>query len=182
MKYKRIVYITQTAVMLALLMGVQFTTRSFGQLVTGTLVNLILLVSVFIIGLHSGLTIAALSPFLAFMVGMGPAFINIVPFISGANAILVIVAYFVRNHIAQKSVKKIIFTATGLIAASVAKTFFLWVGLVIIALPLIPGINEKQIAVISAAFTWQPLVTALIGSTLTMIIMPVLKIAIKNKT
>ena len=180
MKNRQIAFITQTAVMLALLVGAQFITRSFGQFVTGALVNLILLVSIFTVGLGGGLTVAVVSPFLAFMVGIGPAFIQVVPFVAVGNAILVITAYVVRNHIVRKSLKGKAITALGLIAASSAKTLFLWIGLVIIALPLIPGINEKQITVISAAFSWPQLITALVGSALAMVVTPLLKTAIKS--
>jgi hypothetical protein len=176
---KRIKSRVQTAVMLALLIGVQFGTRSFGQFVTGSLVNLILLVSAFLVGTGAGLAVAALSPFLAFGVGIGPAFIQIVPFIAVGNVIFVLIAQIVKNRIAYSGTKDAFITASGLAAASIAKTLFLWVGLVIIALPMIPGINEKQMAVISASFTWPQLVTALIGSVLAMALVPMLKRALK---
>jgi len=180
MKNKKLVYITQTAVMLALLIGVQFATRSFSQFVTGALVNLILLTSVFMTGFSGGLTVAIASPFLAFLAGFGPAFIQIVPFIAAGNAILVSLAWVVRKRMTRFGAKDTCFAAIGLIAASAAKFLFLWVGLVAIALPLIPGIQEKQMEVIGAAFTWPQLVTALIGSALAMIIVPLLKKAIKQ--
>jgi len=141
MKNKKMAYITQTAVLLALLIGVQFVTRSLSQFVTGAMVNLILLVSVFMIGFSGGLTVAIASPFLAFLAGIGPAFIQIVPFIAAGNLILVSLAWVVRKRIARFDAKDTCFAAIGLIAASAAKFLFLWVGLVAIALPLIPGIQ-----------------------------------------
>ena len=181
MKNKKIAFIAQTGVMLALLIGVQFTTRSLSQFITGSLVNLILLVSLFVIGIASGITVAVLSPVLAFTVGMGPMFVQIVPFVAAGNAVFVIAAYFTRNYIARKTLKDTFFTALGLITAGAAKTLFLWAGLVKIALPLIPGIKEKQITVISAAFSWPQMVTALIGGALAMIITPLLKLAVQNR-
>ena len=177
MKLKKILF---TAIMLAFLIGVQFVTRSFGQFVTGTLVNLILLITVFTVGLGGGLVVAVASNFLAFLAGIGPALLPVVPFVAAANAILVSVAYLVRKHIAEKGVKNKLLTASGLIGAGAAKTAFLWVGLVLIALPLIPGIKEPQIAMLSAAFTWPQLVTSLAGGALTMLIMPLLQKAIKR--
>lgn len=180
MKNNKVVYITQTAVMLALLIGAQFVTRSFGQFVTGSVVNLILLVSAFMIGIYGGLTIAILSPMLAFLAGIGPAFIQIIPFIAVGNAIFVAIAWLIgKKSIHAFNGKNASLSTVGLIAASVSKFLFLWLGLVVIALPLIPGIKEKQIAVISASFSWPQLVTALIGSILAMIIVPQLKKAIK---
>jgi len=182
MKNNKTRFITYTAVLLALLLGVQFLTQSFSQFVTGSLVNLILLVSVFIVGIGSGLIIGLVSPFLAFFVGIGPAFIQITPFMAIANIILVSIASLVRKYIAKGNKKDVLITGAGLVTAAIAKTTFFWVGLVLIALPLIPGINEKQLAVISTAFTWPQLVTALIGSTLAMIIVPLLKKALKAGT
>lgn len=180
MKNNKVMYITQTAVMLALLIGVQLLTRSFGQFVTGSMVNLILLVSVFIIGIYGGLTIAVLSPLLAFLSGIGPAFIQIIPFIAIGNALFVVLAWLIaKNFIGCLRSKDIAISSLGLVAASITKFLFLWVGVVLFALPLIPGIKEKQIAVMAAAFSWPQLVTALIGSVLAMIIIPQLKKAIK---
>jgi hypothetical protein len=181
MKSNKIIYITQTAVMLALLIGAQFITRSFGQFVTGSMVNLILLVSVFIIGIYGGVTIAVLSPLLAFLAGIGPAFIQIIPFIAFGNILFVTIAWIIsKNFIATLSTKNIIISSIGLITASLSKFLFLLFGLVTVALPLIPGIKEKQLAVIGTAFSWPQLITALIGSILAMMIVPHLKKAIKQ--
>lgn len=181
MKNNKISYITQTAVMLALLIGVQTATRPFGQFVTGSLVNLILLVSVFMIGIYGGVTIALLSPILAFMAGIGPAFIQIIPFIAIGNAIFVIAAWLIAgSSIAKADKRAVTKSSVGLAAASAAKFLFLWIGLVMIALPMIPGIKEKQAAVIGASFSWPQLVTALIGSILAMIIVPLLKKALRK--
>ncbi|MGB7606307.1 MAG: hypothetical protein WBL93_12625 [Lutisporaceae bacterium] len=181
MRNNKVIYITQTAVMLALLIVVQFLTRSFGQFVTGSIVNLILLVSVFIIGIYGGITIAILSPLLAFLAGIGTAFIQIIPFIAIGNVLFVTIAWLIaHNSVADMSTKGIVISSTGLIAASIGKLLFLWLGVVVIALPLIPGIKEKQVAIISASFSWPQLITALIGSILAMMVIPLLKKAIKQ--
>lgn len=182
MKNNNVRTITQTAVMLALLIVVQLFTRSFGQFITGSLVNLILLVSVFMIGIYGGLTIAVLSPILAFAAGIGPAFVQIIPFIAIGNALLVIIAWLIAGkHIRCSSTKEFTASVVGLVVASACKFLFLWIGVVMIALPTIPGIKEKQLAVIGAAFSWPQLVTALIGSALALIIVPQLKKALKKK-
>jgi len=165
--------------MLALLIGTQFVTRSLGQFVTGTLVNLILLVSVFTVGLGGGLAVAVASPFLAFLAGIGPALPQVVPFVAAGNAVLVSSAYLVRRYIAEKDIKKKGIAAAGLIGAGAAKTLFLWVGLVQVALPLLPGLKEPQIAMLGSAFTWPQLVTSLCGGALAMLIMPLLQKAAK---
>ena len=165
--------------MLALLLAVQFFTHAFSTFVTGSLVNLILLVSVFMIGLGGGLTIAVISNFCAFLMGIGPAFIQIVPFVAAGNAIFVVIAWLFRKNIALPGVKKRVVTIVGLVLASMAKMLFLWVGLVIIILPIIPGLKPAQISIIGSVFTWPQLITALIGSTLALIIIPILTRAIR---
>jgi len=179
MRNNRVMYVTQTAVMLAVLIAVQFVTRSMVFFVTGSLVNMILLVSVFMIGLGGGLTIAILSPFLAAFVGVGPAFIQIVPFVAVANAILVLVAWPARKRIMFNGPGDVLFTAVNLIIAGAAKMAFLWVALVLIALPFIPGVTKQQISVIGFTFSWPQLVDAIIGGALAMLIVPLLRRAMK---
>ena len=63
-------WITQTAIMIALIVVIQATTSGLGQFVTGSLVNLILILTVALAGFTSGLTVACLSPIFAFIFGI----------------------------------------------------------------------------------------------------------------
>lgn len=173
MKKNQLLIITNTALVLALLLTIQFMTRSFGQFVTGSLVNLLLLVAVLVVDFKSGLFIGAVSPFLANLLGIGPAFIQIVFFVSLANIIFICVAWtLVRKTI--ESSKRLINNVLGLFVAACLKTAFLWVILVNFALPFIPGINEKQLMLISLSFSWPQLITSLGGSLLAILIIPAL--------
>jgi hypothetical protein len=173
MKKNKVLVLTQTSLLLAMLVAVQFLTHSFGQFITGSLVNLILLTATFIVGLDGGLIIGIASPFLASLLGVGPAIIQIVFFVAIANALFVMTAWYLTNK-SINSEKKGFVSGFSLTVAALVKTAFLWVGLVKIALPLIPGLNQNQIAVISTSFTWPQLITALIGSALTLVIVPIL--------
>lgn len=175
MKGKKTVFITQTAVCLALLISAQFAARSLGQFVPGSAVNFILFMGLFLINLRGGLIIAVLSPFLAFLAGVGPAFIQIVPFVSAGNALLLFIASAVTKHVAAGGKKNLVISAAGLIAAVAAKALFLWAAITRFALPLITDLNEKQIAVISAAFSWPQAVTGLIGGTAFLCAAPLVK-------
>ena len=178
---KQIQFISQTAVMLALLIVVQMLTRSLPTYITGSLVNAILLLSTFLIGLNSGLLIALTSPFLAFMLGIGPAFIQILFFVAIANALIVTLAWLLAKDSISATTKTARFKSVGALSvASLVKMSFLWLGLVKFALPLIPGLKEGQIKVISASFSWPQLVTALIGSALAIFLVPLLKSALKK--
>ena len=75
---------------LALLVALQYGTRSFGQLVTGSLVNLVLCVTALYMGWGSGLVLALISPLLAWLLGIGPAFPALVPCIALGNAAYVL--------------------------------------------------------------------------------------------
>ena len=72
MHNSKIKWITQTALMLSLLIVLQTLTKPLGQIVTGCCVNAVLAVSVLMAGLYSGLSVALLSPFFAFLFGIGP--------------------------------------------------------------------------------------------------------------
>ena len=86
---KKIRWITETAVMLALLVCLQALTKPMGQLVTGSCVNAILAVSALVGGLSSGLVVALCSPVLAFLLGIAPQILT-VPAIKAGNSVFVI--------------------------------------------------------------------------------------------
>ena len=67
---KKVRWITETAVMLALLVSLQALTKGFGQFVTGSCVNAVLAVTVLTAGLGSGIVVAVLSPVLAYLLGI----------------------------------------------------------------------------------------------------------------
>lgn len=101
---KKTVWIVRTAICLALLIAVQFFTRSFGQLATGSCVNLVLAVSALIGGVWSGITVAVISPFCAYLLGIGPAFLPMVPCVSLGNAVYALLfGLFVGKYLKEKS-------------------------------------------------------------------------------
>ena len=76
---KKLRWITETAVMLALLVALQALTKPLGQLVTGSCVNAVLAVTVLLAGLSSGIAVALLSPLCAFLLGIAPNFVTVLP-------------------------------------------------------------------------------------------------------
>ena len=62
---KKIRWITETALMLALLVTLQWLTKPMGQLVTGSFVNAVLALTVLLSGLSGGVGVALASPVLA---------------------------------------------------------------------------------------------------------------------
>ena len=97
---KNIRFITETAVMLALLIALQALTKPMGQLVTGSCVNGILAVTVLVAGLYSGITVAVLSPVLAYLLGIAPQILT-VPAIMVGNTVYVLLLYFISSYLSS---------------------------------------------------------------------------------
>lgn len=161
--------ITRTAILIALLIALQYATASLGQFVTGSCVNLVLAVAALFVGLWSGVIVAAVSPFFAFFLGIGPKLLVIVPFIALGNLVYVVLLALLAKRF-EKLPKSLISVAV----AAVCKFLTLYLVLVKLALPML-GLAEKQVQTMSAMFSWPQLVTAAIGGVLAALVVPQLK-------
>ena len=169
---KKTLWIAETAVLIALLVVLQFVTKPLGQLVTGSCVNAVLATAVLIAGLGSGLTVAVLSPFFAFILGIGPQLFPITPAIAAGNCVLVILLHLIcRNSLSLP--RRVIACA----AASFGKFLALYL-LVVQLLCRVLELAEKQVATFTAMFSWPQLTTALIGSAIALLIIPRIKTAL----
>lgn len=174
---KRVLWITHTAVFVALLVVLQAATAPLGNtLITGTVVNLLLIVSVMTCGLGSGLTVAVISPIVAKFIGIGPLWV-LIPFIAAGNIILILIWHFLGN---RNTIQKYAAYVTALITAAVAKYLVLYLGIVQIAVPFILELPDQQASVISHMFSIPQLITALSGGVIASIILPTLKKAIRG--
>ncbi len=173
---KKVLYVTQTGVIIAVLIAAQFITRPLGQLFTGSTVNLILFATVFTIGIPSALTVAVISPILATFFGIG--MLPLSPAIAISNALLVLTAYYLTKLISKDF--KLPAMAAGVYAAAVVKFASLWVLATQLIIPIIPDLPEKKAAVLAASFSWMQLATASIGGTIALIAIPLIKRAIKK--
>ncbi len=87
----KVYWITSTAIFIALLVVAQTVTSVFGnQLVTGSVNNLLMIVSVMMLGLTSGLSVAVVSPVMAKLLGIGPLW-SLIPFIIAGNLTLILI-------------------------------------------------------------------------------------------
>jgi len=174
MNRKHILWITQTAVFIALLVCVQVFAGPLGQFVVGSAVNFILVAACILLGLSSAIIVGTFSPVIAFWITGRPIFPVIIPFVMVGNVILVVAVYFifVKSYV-DLNMGAYIRMGAAIIVGSFLKFLVLWIGVVHVALPfLVPGILPPQVTALSAMFSWPQLVTALIGSTLAMIAMP----------
>lgn len=173
---KKVLWITRTAALTALLIVMQAVTSPLGNtLITGSIVNMILIVSVMTCGVSTGITVAVISPICAKFFGIGP-FWSLIPFIIVGNMVLVILWNFIGNSNSKKINLSYII---ALIVAAISKFLVLYLGIVKIAIPVFLKLPEKQAAVVSNMFSIPQLITALIGGVLAIIILPVLRRAIK---
>jgi len=179
---KSIRFIAETGVMLALLITFQALTQSMGQFVTGSFVNAVLAVTVLITGLYSGITVAVISPWLAYLLNIAPN-ILVVPAIMVGNTLFVIALYF----IAGKNSKNIPLQVIAWISAAAVKfaamyAIVVWLicGVFADALLASGALKPKMLTALPATFSLPQLVTALIGGGLALLIVPILRKALKK--
>ena len=179
---KKVLWITETAVMLALLVTLQALTKPMGQLITGSCVNAVLAVSALVGGLGCGLTVAVISPVLAYLLGIAPQILT-VPAIMVGNAVYVVLL----SVLADKTGKNIVKQVTAWVAAAAAKFAALYA---IVVLLICGVLSESLLAsgimkapmlkALPATFSWPQLFTALIGGAVALLIVPVLRKALRK--
>lgn len=177
---KKIRWITETAIMLALLVTLQALTKPMGQLVTGSCVNAVLAIAALVGGLTSGITVAVISPVLAFLLGIAPQALTVPAIMVGNTVYVVLLAV-----LADKSGKNLVKQGIAWIAAAAAK----FAALYVIVVALICGVlSESLLAagtlkppmlqMLPATFSWPQLVTALIGGGVALLVVPVIRKAL----
>lgn len=177
---KKFLWITETAIMLALLVTLQALTKPMGQLVTGSCVNAVLAVSALVGGLGCGLTVAVISPVLAYLLGIAPQILT-VPAIMVGNAVYVVLL----NVLADKTGKNLGKQAIAWVVAAAAK----FAALYLVVVKIICGVlSERLLAAgtlkapmlkaLPATFSWPQLFTALIGGAVALLIVPVIRKAL----
>ena len=179
---KKIRWITETAILLALLVTLQALTKPMGQLVTGSCVNAILAVAALMVGLPGGLVVALVSPVLAFLLGIAPQILT-VPAIMAGNAVYVILLRLLADRAGKNWLRQGI--ALGVSAvAKFGALYGIVVGLICGVLSenlLASGVMKApMLKALPVTFSWPQLVTALIGGTVALLIFPVLKKALKR--
>lgn len=176
MRNGKVLWITRTAVFIALLIVWQFATSFLkNTMITGSGVNLLLILSVMTGGWASGAAVAVCSPVFAKFFAIGP-FWSLIPFVALGNLALVTV-WRLMGKVKMGKVKARedrIRCVAAVALAAVAKFLVLYVGVVRIAVPFLLGLPEKQAAVVSAMFSFPQFLTAWIGGILAALILPVL--------
>ena len=187
---KKIRWITETAVMLALLVCLQWVgsfvpDQMTKQLITGTLVNCVLAVTVLMVGLSSGIIVALISPICAFVFGIAPNFITVLPIMVGNSCYVALLCLIIgtsrrfgwRQPVALASAAVVKFGVLYLLVVKVicgvASNALLGKKLgetVLLAPPMLK--------MLPTMFAWPQLVTAISGGIIALAIVPVLRKAL----
>ena len=187
---KKIRWITETAAMLALLICLQWAgsfvpEQMTKQLLTGSCVNAVLAVTVLTVGLSSGITVALISPVCAFLLGIAPNFITVLPIMVG-NVCYVVLLRLICGRTGKPFWKQ----PAALVAAALTKFALLYLLVVKVicgvASPALLGKKIGSVVVLAppmlqllpTMFAWPQLVTALAGGTIALLIVPVLRKAL----
>ena len=176
---KNVRWITETAVMLALLVALQALTKPLGQLVTGSCVNAVLAVTVLLAGLSSGITVAVISPVLAYLLGIAPQIVT-VPAIIVGNPVFVVLLHFIAGNSSGWGQRIAPWLVTAV--AKFATLYLLVVKIIcgLAAAPLLANgtLKEPMLKALPTMFAWPQLFTALIGGGVALLIVPVLRKAL----
>ena len=177
---KKIRWITETGLMLALLVTLQALTKPLGQLVTGSCVNTVLAVAVLVGGTGCGITVALCSPVLAYLLGIAPMALT-VPAIMVGNAVFVVLL----NLLSDKTGKRIGKQILAWIAAAAAKFASLYAIVVLLICGVLSEsllsagvMKAPMLKALPATFSWPQLITALVGGAVALAITPVLRKAL----
>ena len=181
---KKIRWITETAVMLAALVALQAVTKPLGQLVTGSCVNAVLAITVLLVGMSSGITVALISPVFAFLFGIAPNFVTVLPIMIG-NLSFVVILKLIPGKAPWLQI-------LALITAAIVKFGVLYLLVVKLICGVLAGalmgqkigsvvvLAPPMLKMLPTMFAWPQLVTALIGGAVALLITPVLRKALRK--
>lgn len=184
--------ITYTAMLLALLICLQWAGSQIAepmtkQLVTGSFVNCVLAVAALTVGLFGSIALAVVSPVMAFLLGIAPNIVTVVP-IMLANTCFVLLLRAMAGKQATLHWRQ----PVAVVTAAVAKFILLYLLVVQVicnlAAPSLMGKKVGQSVVLAppmlkmlpAMFSWPQLVTALIGGTMAMLLLPAIKKSLRK--
>ncbi len=176
---KKAIWITRSAAAIALIIVVQLTTAGLGQqLLTGSLVNLILALTALLFGWSVAAVAAVLSPFAAYLLGIN-AQILVVPAIAVGNLTYVLVIALLVKPLKKKLSSELPRSLIAVIAAAVCK--FVIQYLLIVKWIAPSFLPPKAQPVIAASFGVMQLFTACIGGVLACLICAVVAKGVRSK-
>lgn len=179
--------LTETAVMLALLVALQAVTKPLGQFVTGSCVNAILAMTALLVGMGGGIAVALISPVCAFLLGIAPNIVTVLPIMIG-NTCFVALLWWIAGKGRTLTWRQ----PVALVAAAGAKFAVLYLLVVQVICGAASGallgkkigdsvvLAPKMLKALPGMFTWPQLFTALIGGAVALLMVPVLRKALRR--
>ena len=168
--------ITFTALFLAIAIVSQFVGSNLGgagflgQYITGTIVNICLMLSGIMVGVYSGITIGVLSPCLAFLLGV-MKFPFAIPVVIAGNIVFVLITVLIYKAVSEKTLGlKAIVMIIAVIAAAAVKALVMWFS----AKYLLNNFTAVPAPLI-ASFAFPQVITGSLGGLLSLALLPILK-------
>lgn len=171
---KNLKFLTRTALLLAVAIAFQFLGRFMGpwnNFIVGPIVNAVLLIAAEITGVLGGVSISVIAPLVSALTNkaaIAPIVLMFSPFIIAGNIILVLAWHFLKKW------NKIGAVGVG----AVLKFGFLFTAISIFTQMV--AMKPPVAATLVGLFSWPQLLTAAIGGAIALIILPVLKKALKD--
>lgn len=177
---KAVTWVTESALLLALLVVVQLLTFAVpkslplvGQLFTGSLVNLVLIVGAGSVGFSGAAVAGVASPLLAYAFGQ-MVFPQMIAVVAIGNIVIVAVLWaFLRSTDSDRPVVSGR-SVLGIVIGAVAKTAFLWAATVLLIIPWFFK-GSKLAAKLALMFSWPQTITAVIGGALALLVLPAVR-------
>ncbi|MDR1018724.1 MAG: hypothetical protein LBM02_08500 [Lachnospiraceae bacterium] len=173
----KITWFLGTVVAIVLLAAIQFATPYLdSQIITGAMIDAVLILTVMTIGLPSGCIVALVSPIFAKLLG-AIVFWQIVPFVMIANVIFVAIWFFEGNFMKAKMMTRFIVAA---VVAAIVKFIILHLSIGKYAVPTLLKLSKTQSEAITNTFSLPQLLMALVGGVIACILIPILRDAMRN--
>jgi len=174
----KIKWVTRSAAAIALIIVAQYATAPLKQqLITGSLVNLILALTTMLFGFGVGAAAAVASPFIAYLLGIN-AQILVVPAIAAGNLTYVIVIWLLIKKLKERMNSE---TAVRIVSVALAALCKFVIQYALIVKWIAPSfLPEKAQAVMSVNFGVMQLVTACIGGVLACLLYPVVNKGVRS--
>lgn len=186
MKSKKVLWITQTAMLIALVVLSQLLSNiippivlgpfKLSQLVTGLLVNLILIIGAFVPGLSAASTTALISPILAALFGIIPGQLpQMVPVVMAGNLVIVFITWLCfRASRGLGNNSATVLNVIGIVAGALLKAVTMWALTEKIIIPVL-HVSAKLAEILVSTVSLPQFVTAMIGGIAALLIMPALR-------
>lgn len=171
--------ITVTAIMIALSIVVQLFKNPGTIPITGGLINMIIIIDTLYCGLISGVIVSIIAPITSFIITQSPLIATvpmILPFIMVGNVVIVLFAWAVRCKKLELNLLPL-----SLVAGSFAKWGVMTLLIVQWVLPVFgTELTPKMKTLATATYSTTQLYAALVGTALTCIVWPIIKLGIKR--